>query len=127
MFNDIPILCVDNDLDSLEMTLLWLKMNGCKATAVTSCEEAMQLIEVHKFDLCIIEYRLAGHSGVELCHAIRMRCPATSFILSSCDTRPKIQREAALAGMYFLAKPIDIELLHQIVSSIVHCDAEKVA
>lgn len=56
---NIPILYVDNNSDSCEVTLLWLKTNGCEATSASNCAEALKMLEQNSFELFIVEYRLS--------------------------------------------------------------------
>jgi DNA-binding NtrC family response regulator len=110
----IPVLYVDNDKDSAEIILHWLEMNGCEAVSV--------LID-QKFEVCITEYLLPDCTGFELFQQARIECPGMAFILNTGDLRPVIKQEAALAGIYLLPKPTDLELLHHIVDSITHCSS----
>ncbi len=127
MFRDIPILCVDDDVDSLELTMLWLKMNGCEAMSALSGAEALKLLEKEKFELCIVDYKLPDCTGIELCKKARRKWPTMQFILNSADIRLTVQAEAATAGMHFISKPTDLDLLHRLVDSIVHCSTNQPA
>ncbi len=121
MRSDVPILCVDNEPDSVEMTLMWLKTKGCEAISVATCEEALELFETQKFELCIVDYRMPDLTGIELCQKARQKWPTMQFILNTADVRQEVQTQAAIAGMHFLPKPTDLDLLHDVVNGIVHC------
>jgi DNA-binding NtrC family response regulator len=119
----IPVLYVDNDKDSAEIILHWLEMNGCEAVSVSTGAAALTLLIDQKFEVCITEYLLPDCTGFELFQQARIECPGMAFILNTGDLRPVIKQEAALAGIYLLPKPTDLELLHHIVDSITHCSS----
>jgi CheY-like chemotaxis protein len=121
MLNNAPILCVDNDPESAKLLLVWLQTSGCEAISASSCEEAIKLFETHKFELCIVDYRMPDATGVELCQQVRQKYPTLPFILNTGDVRPQVQTEAQQAGMHFFPKPTDLDALLQVVQSIVDC------
>ena len=121
MRTDVPILCVDNDPDSVEMTLMWLKTKGYEAISVATCKEALELLETQKFELCIVDYQMPDLTGIDLCQKAHQKCPTIQFILNTGDVRQKVQTQAAIAGMHFLPKPTDLDLLYDVVNRIVPC------
>ena len=121
MPTNVPVLYIDDDPDAAEIMSLWLQMSGCDAISVPNCEEALKLLEIHKFELCIVDYHLPDSTGVELCQQVRQKYPNLPFILNTGDMRQQVQTEAAQAGMHFLPKPTDLNLLLGVVKNIVPC------
>lgn len=72
-FSKSHILYIDDDSDSCEMLtyLLEQEIERCLVTSGSIIDKALKLIETQSFDLYILDQRMPGMTGVELCHFIR--------------------------------------------------------
>jgi CheY-like chemotaxis protein len=74
------VLCVDDDEDFREMLSTLLKPLRFEARAVPTAAQALWLIQAERFDLYLLDARLPGVDGFELCRQIRMADPQTPIL-----------------------------------------------
>lgn len=106
-----PILCVDDNDDTCEMLDLMLTQadKSYSITFVKTAEEALDLIEKQTFALYILDYRLPGMSGVELCQNLRQKdfkTPIIFFTAMAFGADRKVAIEAGATD--YLIKPNDL-------------------
>jgi DNA-binding response OmpR family regulator len=65
------ILYVENDADTRELVAYVLTRGSYTVVAVECYEHALQLARAGGFDLYMIDNRMAGGSGIELCRKLR--------------------------------------------------------
>lgn len=87
-----------------------------KVADVASGEEAILVLSRQPVDLLVVEYHLAGMSGLELVQKVRQRHPdvKTIFLGDKANPRIKDQITQADAQAYFF-KPVDIPLFQEAV------------
>jgi CheY-like chemotaxis protein len=114
------ILYVD-DKDSLELIEFLLK-NFCRnyeITTVGSSNEALVLINSHRFDLYILDYSLVDLSGVELCCYVRQTDISTPIMFCSAMAHQPAKDRAMKAGANeYLVKPVDINVFMETVEKL---------
>jgi DNA-binding response OmpR family regulator len=107
------ILYVDDDPDACEMISLLLSLadDSFEVTAVSSAQSALNLIDNQAIALVILDYVLAGMSGVELCQRIRQTDSEIPIMFYSGMSR-EIDRSLALAAgaNEYLVKPNDLDI-----------------
>jgi CheY-like chemotaxis protein len=106
------ILYVDDDTDSCELMglLLVQEYEDCEVTAVSSSSKAVALIHDLAFDLYILDSRLPGLSGVDLCRQIRESGRLQPVMFYSAMARPADRKAAMNAGANaYLVKPNDLD------------------
>lgn len=74
------VLCVDDDEDFREMLGPLLKLLRIEARSVANAAQALWLIQAERFDLYLLDARLPGVHGFELCRQIRMADPQTPIL-----------------------------------------------
>lgn len=119
------ILCVDDDKDSCELITFMLKSANAdfEVSAVDSATEAVNLISEKSFDLYILDYRLPGMSGIELCRLIRKNDNETPIIFFSAMAFEKDRREALEAGANaYLVKPNDVGIFTETAQKLIKSD-----
>lgn len=111
------ILCIDDE-EHCEIITQLLKGTGEKfvVTNAGNSDQALDLIERQSFDLFILESRLPGMTGDELCKQIRRKHSQTPIVFFSGMARP-IDRSTALAAgaNAYLVKPDGLETLPETV------------
>ncbi len=65
------VLLVDNDLDILEVLERRLISKEFRVVTALSGEEALKLVKDHKPDLAILDLKLPGMNGYELCRRLK--------------------------------------------------------
>lgn len=107
------VLMVDDDLDLLEAMTDWLQLRcGAVVTACASAEEAMVATQPDSFDVCVLDYRLAGADGLTLGAMLREINPEARLILLSGQLSATIESLALEHGFgRVFEKPIAPETL----------------
>lgn len=106
------ILVVDDDLDILLVMQALLKMNGYEVAVTPKGEEAIPLATSFRPQLILLDVRLSGYDGREICTALKAD-PLTQHI-------PVVMVSAHSSGVTeferygaddFIAKPFDVKHL----------------
>ncbi len=105
------ILYVD-DKDCYQMIdlMLSLVVPSYEFVGVTTAEKAINIMAKEKFDLYVLEYQMAGTSGIELCRHIRRSDSKTPILFFTGMARAADRNVALAAGAteYFV-KPNDLD------------------
>lgn len=116
------ILCVD-EKDSCEMFDLMLNLAEpvYEFVGTTSAEKALNIMANEKFDLYLLECRLAEMSGIELCRKIRKNDAETPILFFTGMARPADRNVAMAAGATeYLVKPNDIDRFAETIERLLH-------
>jgi CheY-like chemotaxis protein len=65
-----------------------LKQEGFESITARSAEEGLELLQTHRFDLVVTDYRMGGMDGIEFIAQLRQRSPGTPVILLSGFVEP---------------------------------------
>ena len=79
----LRVLCVDNDEDSRVMLITLLRLALIEAKAVGTAAQALSTIQAEPFDLYMLDARLPGVDGFELCRRLRVIDPHTPILFFS--------------------------------------------
>lgn len=118
---DIRILAVDDETDSLELLTFILQQEGAIVVAVESASEALQAIEKERFDLLISDIGMSDLDGFMLVQQIRQmdsnqnaNLPAIALTAYAKNE----DREKALASGFqdFLSKPFQSQDLFSAIA-----------
>lgn len=115
------ILCIDDDSDSCELIRLMLQHSNAdyRITDVLTSSEALSLVATRRFDLYILDYRLADISGIEICRTLRRTDTDTPVIFFTAEAHGRERHEAMKAGAdAYLIKPNDIKNLTETVKRL---------
>lgn len=126
LLKDIHALIVDDDEGVIEYTGEVLGHMGISYDSSSSGEEALELIEtsIHNgnpYDVCLIDWKLPGMSGVELIKKIRQLEPDsnTLLIIISAYDLSEVAQEAQDAGAnMYLGKPFFQSILFNALLSV---------
>lgn len=110
---------VDDDPAILSAITDWLQARcGAVVLAFRSAEEAMTAAEPDSFDVCILDYCLAGANGLTLGAMLREINPEARLILLSGELSATIEALAFEHGFgCVFTKPVTPEVL---IDAIVH-------
>lgn len=110
------ILVVDNDKDMSWLIARILKEENFKVDIVHSVEPALQKIAKHSYNLIVLDYKLAGKSGLFVLDKTHQISPSTVTIMISAFGSPAVREKAKEFGAYaFLDKPFNIDRLKKTV------------
>lgn len=114
------ILCVDDEPHAARLKCIILETAGHCATAATSVQEAVGLLESSPFDLVVTDWRLGKSSGRDIVVAAR-RLTDVPVVVISGYVNEAFQAPDPLAD-YYLEKPINPEELIAIVGDLVRSE-----
>ena len=121
--DDLRILIIDDENDTLDLVMMELTQHGAHATAASSATEALELLDKAEFDLLISDIAMPDMDGYELIRKIRQleagkerRIPAVALTAyASVQDRMK----AILAGFNtHVAKPVEANELVTVVAGL---------
>lgn len=117
------VLCVDNDEDSREMLSTLLKFYRLEAETVATADQALQLIQAECFDLYLLEARLPGLDGFELCRRMHDVDPRTPILFFSGTAYEADKKRGIDAGATAYVSKTDFDgLLGRISQLVSHAD-----
>ncbi len=115
------ILIVDDDRDSSELIELMLRYSNTRydITSVQTPEEGLRLAASQRFDLFVLDYRLLGMSGADVCRTIRRADADTPVMFFTGAAFEHERQEAMQAGANaYLVKPDDLKKLRETVKNL---------
>lgn len=111
----VRVLCVDSDEDSREMLSALLKSYRLETETVETGAQALSLIQAERFDLYLLETRLSGLDGFELCRRMRDVDPHTPILFFSGAAYEADKKRGIEAGAtVYVSKPDVYDLLGRI-------------
>lgn len=114
------ILIVDDDLRIQRVVSSFLRLEGYKAIAVGSGEEALSQCDLAVPALVILDIRLPGIDGLDTCRAMRARpdMETTPILLFSGHYgRPEVRAARVAGADRLIPKPFNLEGLKELIAS----------
>jgi len=130
-FEDLHVLCVDDDPEAAELTATYLReeLPGATVTTARDANGGMAVIEESEIDCVVSDYEMPGQSGLEFLRLVRTRDYDLPFILFTGKGSEEIASEAVSAGVTdYLQKrgPKQYELLaNRVQNAISQWRAER--
>jgi two-component system nitrogen regulation response regulator NtrX len=104
----VNVLVVDDELDIRRMLGQVLRREGHDISEAESGEQALESLEQKRFDVVLLDVRMAGMSGLDALAAIRERFPDVAVIMVSGEATTANALRAGRHGAYdFVTKPLD--------------------
>lgn len=115
----LQILAVDDTPENLQLLELLLQGTPVSLTRASSAQQALELLDQHRFDLLLTDIRMPGMTGLQLVQAIRNseqqqgRHPLRMVAISANTSPGEIQAalDAGCAG--YLPRPFTLQALLQ--------------
>lgn len=108
------VLLIDDDPDMTAMLALLVEQAGHTPTQVNDAHEGLARLEADFFPLAIVDYRMPGLDGVELCRRLRRRQLGrqyTLILMVTAEADRAVNLLALQAGADdFMPKPVDADL-----------------
>ncbi|MAQ14306.1 MAG: hypothetical protein CMN30_05875 [Sandaracinus sp.] len=108
----------DND-DSREMLVLWLRSRGHEVVACEDGESGLEAILEERPDVAILDIGLPGMTGYEIARAVRERWegPRLTMVAVTGYGRPEDRERVFEAGFDdHLVKPVEVEVLEELLA-----------
>lgn len=74
----------------------------------TTAEAALQILQIHTFDLIISDWQLPGMSGLEFITEVRESLPNIPIIFMTAFTSEDVEEQAQKMSNYYIPKPFDV-------------------
>jgi DNA-binding response OmpR family regulator len=118
------ILVVEDRED--ERDLLRVVFGEYDVTAAGDYGEGLRMARRQYFDLYVLDYRMPGGTGIELCLRIREFDPNTPILLYSGQSHSSYRSEALSAGAQaYFAKPIEVQEVLGTVRNLLVVSAQR--
>ncbi len=109
------VLAVDDDLNNLKLVSASLTLEGYEVVCASSGEEGLEVLEARQIDLLLLDVRMPGLDGIEVCQRIRAqprfaRMPVIFLTADHADAEHMMTGLDA-GGDEYLHKPISRRML----------------
>lgn len=108
------VLLVDDDGSVLLTLAIALRRHGHTVTVAGDAQQALQKLELHRFEFLVSDVRMPGMSGVELALHVSRQADAPRVILTSAHAQIPPREGEVVA---FFPKPVDPARLSDLLSS----------
>jgi two-component system, OmpR family, KDP operon response regulator KdpE len=120
------ILVVDDEPRVLRMLHAGLTAKGYEVTTATTGEQGLDLLATCHFDLLVLDLRLPGIDGLEVCRRLRSWSQLPILILSVQDREEEKVAALDLGADDYVTKPFSMgELLARVRVALRHARQEK--
>ncbi len=114
---NVSVLIVDDDPDAVANLQALLTQLGYKTRGFVDPQEALQVANTSHFDAAVVDYRMPGINGLQLCQQLKQIAPHMSLALHSAYLPDDQEARCAPCAASLLAKPLDLEALISFVES----------
>lgn len=116
--NKKQVLVIDDEPDIRELLELTLGRMNLETRAAANLEEARNLLQEFRFDLCLTDMRLPDGNGIDLVRHIQDKHPQLPVAVITAHGNMETAIAALKAGAFdFVSKPLDLNDLRSIVRS----------
>ena len=119
------VLIIDDEPDICELIEITLARMGLNSRSAKNLADALQLIDAEHFDLCLTDMRLPDGDGIEMVKYVQQNHPNIPIAVITAHGNMELAVNALKAGAFdFVSKPVDIQILRNLVSSATTLPAE---
>ncbi len=112
------VLIIDDEPDICELIEITLSRMGLESRSAMNVTDALKLIEAERFDLCLTDMRLPDGDGIEMVKYVQRNHPGVPIAVITAHGNMELAVQALKAGAFdFVSKPVDIQILRNLVSS----------
>ncbi|MGD8583107.1 MAG: sigma-54 dependent transcriptional regulator, partial [Gammaproteobacteria bacterium] len=112
------VLIIDDEPDICELIEITLARMGLSTRSAMNLADAYKLVETVHFDLCLTDMRLPDGDGIEMVEYIQQKHPEIPIAVITAHGSMELAVKALKAGAFdFVSKPVDIQILRNLVSS----------
>ena len=112
------VLIIDDEPDICELIEITLARMGLSSRSAMKVADALKLIDAEDFDLCLTDMRLPDGDGIEMVKYVQQNHPNIPIAVITAHGNMELAVQALKAGAFdFVSKPVDIQILRNLVSS----------
>ncbi len=120
------VLVIDDERDIRELLTITLGRMDLQVDAVGTVSDARRALEERTYDLCFTDMRLPDGTGHELIELIAAKYPDMPVAMITAYGNVDAAVSALKAGAFdFVSKPVDIQMLRQLVRTALRLAEEK--
>jgi len=120
------VLVIDDERDIRELLTITLGRMDLQVDAVGTVADARRALEERTYDLCFTDMRLPDGNGHEVIELIAAKHPDTPVAMITAYGNVDAAVSALKAGAFdFVSKPVDIQMLRQLVRTALRLAEEK--
>jgi CheY-like chemotaxis protein len=113
------LLVVDDNVRLARTIVAYMELEGFRAEATHSAEEALFAAKRSLWDLALVDINMPGMDGIEVCRRLRAMLPGIRVIMvTGRDAEEDPRRAAAVGAERLLTKPISLASLRDEVLRI---------
>jgi CheY-like chemotaxis protein len=111
MNDHTSIIMAEEDLVAQKVTIRMLRKVGLSAKVVNSGRRVLQALEVHHYDIVLMDIEMPEMDGIEATRIIRERWPIEPkiIIVTNCNSTAHRKLCFSAGANEFLAKPLKLE------------------
>jgi two-component system, chemotaxis family, chemotaxis protein CheY len=116
------ILTVDDSASMRQMLLATLEKEGYDTVQASCAQEALQIIEIKKFDLILTDIHMPDMDGFALIHALRKNrnFRFTPILALTTDLREDMKKLGKAVGATgWITKPFDSDKLLKVLKKVI--------
>lgn len=126
VLNNAQILVIDDEPDLRTLYELTLLREGYRVDTAGSVQEALQLLNAHRFDVVITDMRLPDGLGTEILNHLKTQQRSERSIVITAHGSAENAVESLKAGAFdYLTKPVDLKQFRSAIASAVQGTAQK--
>lgn len=114
----IKILVVEDEAEIRDVIVAYFRREGWKVDVTPNGNEALQMFDYQKHDLVILDLKLEGLAGEEVCQLIREKSKAPIIMLTSKSLETDIIKGLNLGADDYIVKPFRVKELVARVKAI---------
>jgi two-component system response regulator PilR (NtrC family) len=112
------VLIIDDEPDICELIEITLARMGLGSRSAMNVADALKLIDAEHFDLCLTDMRLPDGDGIEMVKYVQQNHSNIPIAVITAHGNMELAVQALKAGAFdFVSKPVDIQILRNLVSS----------
>jgi len=102
------ILSIDDEPSFIEMIKQYFEPRGYEIDVASEGEKGLEYVRTKKYDVALLDLKMAGVNGDEVMKEIKIQCPGTRviFITAFSDSGKTRERLVAAGAYDFIEKPI---------------------
>ena len=119
----IKVMILEDELGLAHTLSAVLEKNlgvGSSVKVCSTAEVALQMLQIHKFDLIISDWQLPGMSGMDFINQVRKSFPDLPIIFMTAFGTDQIEEQAQTVSDYYINKPFEIAELTQVIDQLLH-------
>lgn len=114
---DKSILVVDNETEIRELMKVALEAIGCKVVTAAGAETALRVMAGQTIDIALLDLKMPGVTGLELCRMIRERYPVTVlYAMTGHVSLFEVVRAREAGFDDYFTKPVNLKSLTKAMS-----------